>query len=139
MSQHAPLAPDHPHTSAPTGQEPEHIDMARSVGILSASLFAFFIVVAWATVILHFDLAKFREGRAPSNSIQNLGDIPPEIGRAEIGIVNQKPFELDQRAERDAMLRRHELESYGWVDPKAGIVRVPIEEAMKSLLAEQNK
>jgi hypothetical protein len=32
---------------------------------------------------------------------------------------------------------REKLETYGWVDKKAGRVRIPIENAMEKLLAEQ--
>jgi hypothetical protein len=36
-------------------------------------------------------------------------------------------------------MARDELHSYGWVDPKHGLVHVPIEQAMESLLEEHSK
>jgi hypothetical protein len=110
-------------------QEPEDIDMGRSMAILVGSLLAFAAVVVWAAIILHLNFIEVLPGGWPK--------APPEIGRAEIGIVNQKMFVVDRRVERRAAQAQDELNSYGWVNQKQGQVHIPIEQAMKALLAEQ--
>ncbi len=56
--------------------------------------------------------------------------MPSELGKQKIGIVEQQLFENATRwtDERDA--QRRKLESYGWVDRKAGVVHIPVDRAM---------
>lgn len=65
---------------------------------------------------------------------------PPPILKADPEAMSAPPPNLQTRPVQDfkAFRAREEgvLESYGWVDQKAGIVRIPIEEAMR-LLAER--
>ncbi|WP_242395860.1 hypothetical protein [Anaeromyxobacter oryzisoli] len=57
--------------------------------------------------------------------------IPPEVGASKIGLVEQQLFSGGPlRGERDRARRLERLGSYGWVDRGAGVVHVPIEEAM---------
>jgi hypothetical protein len=61
-------------------------------------------------------LSRFEPGRRPPE---------PRLQEEPFGDL------IAQRAEEDAWLR-----SYGWVDREAGVVRIPIEEAMR-LIAER--
>jgi hypothetical protein len=119
------------HSSAPESetQEPEGINMGQSMAILVGSLLAFAAVVVWATLLMNHDVNKIMPNGWP--------EAPPEVGRAEVGMVNQKIFELDRRVERRTAIAREELHSYGWVDAKNGVVHVPIERAMEQLLQEE--
>ena len=58
-----------------------------------------------------------------------------ELGRQEIGIVDQVPFEIDHRLELWRMERMGKLNGYGWVDKAKGIAHVPIEKAMDAVAA----
>jgi hypothetical protein len=129
MSEHG-IDPAHGHGHGGS-QEPEGVDMGRSMAILVGSLLAFAAVVVWATVIMNSNVHAVLPNGWP--------EAPPEVGMAEIGIVNQKMFEVDRRMERRAVQVREELNSYGWVDPQKHVVHVPIEKAIESLLAEQPK
>ena len=60
-----------------------------------------------------------------------------EIGKAEIGIVDQTPFETTRGAEHYRREQMQRLNSYGWVDPAKGTIHVPIERAIEQVLAEQ--
>ncbi len=64
---------------------------------------------------------------------------PPQMGEAEIGIVNQRPFPLEDGAPKLRAEQGSWLESYGWVDPNAGVIHVPIERAMEQVLAQEGK
>ena len=61
---------------------------------------------------------------APGNNEQAEGKEPPDL-------KNDNPLEENKRlrAEEDRT-----LSSYGWVDEKSGVVRIPIDEAKKLLL-----
>lgn len=63
--------------------------------------------------------------------------MPAEVGRTEIGMVNQEPFAEDTRAASLLRLQRERLSSYGWVDRDARLIHVPVEEAMQQLLTEE--
>jgi len=63
--------------------------------------------------------------------------VPAEVGRTEIGMVNQAPFEQDTRAETLRRRQRERLSTYGWVDRDARLIHVPVEDAMRQLLTEE--
>lgn len=64
---------------------------------------------------------------------------PPQMGQAEIGIVNQRPFALEDGAPNLRAAQGARLESYGWVDRSAGVIHVPIEHAMEQVLAQEGR
>jgi hypothetical protein len=110
------------------GHESEDaIDFRKVIAVGVVSLVIFAIASWWAVSILHSEraLLKGREEMRPGS----------EIGKAEIGIVDQVPFTKDQRL--DAWRARHAqwLNSYNWVDRPHGIVTMPIERAMDALVA----
>ena len=57
--------------------------------------------------------------------------VPPEIGLNKIGLVEQQLFDLAVRGERAEARQREQLGSFGWVDRKAGVAHIPIDEAMR--------
>src|SRR5215510_11831193 len=61
---------------------------------------------------------------APSTEEQVERKLPPDVKR-------DSPFQEMQRLREE---ENEMLSSYGWVDEKAGVVRIPIEEAKKRLL-----
>ena len=100
-------------------QEEDRISTGRivAVGIGSLAIFAIgiaFVVVDWR--------ARMSAATPPP--------IPAEAGRSKIGMVEQQLFELSVRGERDRAAKLRRLGSYGWVDREAGVVHLPIEEAM---------
>ena len=88
--------------------------VAAVVSLLVFMLFRFFEVREAARVPLAYPLAISREGA-----------LPPEP-RLQI---NPRQDLADLLAKEDALLT-----SYGWVDKNAGVVRIPIDEAMKLTL-----
>ena len=113
--------PTHGHSAAV--QEEEQLKYGKIVAVAVASLCAFAAVIFWSTNILNSTAAELqKKGALP---------LPALAGQYEVGIVNQKPFALDQRAalKRNQALAR--LNSYGWVDKQAGTVHIPIAVAMQ--------
>ena len=117
------------HLPPPEAQADEHVAGTKVVAIGVIALVVFGAAVAWSAKILD------RTTRTLSPS----GPLPvgKEIGKAEIGIVDQTPFETTRGAElyRREQLKR--LNGYGWVDPKKGIIHVPIDRAIDELLSQQ--
>jgi hypothetical protein len=58
-------------------------------------------------------------------------NIDQAEGRQSPNLKEDHPLQEMKRIRRDEEVK---LNSYGWVDEKAGIVRIPIEEAKKQLL-----
>jgi hypothetical protein len=89
------------------------------LGVLLASGAALGVMTVLKNAIEH------REPAVPPMGRRAPGQLPPEPR-----LQTNPPHELaGVRAEEDAALR-----SYGWVDRKAGIVHIDIDEAMKLLV-----
>jgi hypothetical protein len=117
------------HLPPPEAQADEHVASFKVVAVGIVSLLVFGAAVVWSSRIL----------RGTARTLQPTGPIAPgkDIGQAEIGIVDQTPFETTRGAER---YRRRDLEmlsSYGWVDRDKGIIHIPIDAAIDRFLAEQ--
>lgn len=103
--------------------EPDRIGTPRilAVGAMALLLFA---VASWVTIRYGYD-------RTRAEVLPDGPAAPPaEIGRNKIGIVEQRLFGLAVEPAEWRRGQRDRLESWGWVDRKAGVVHAPIEEAM---------
>lgn len=117
------------HMAPPQAQADEHVASFKVVAVGVISLLVFGAAVIWSSRILS----------GTAKTLQPTGPIAPgkDIGKAEIGIVDQTPFETTRGAER---YRRRDLEtlgSYGWVDRDKGIIHIPIDAAIDRYLADQ--
>lgn len=117
------------HLPPPEAQADEHIAGFKIVAVGVVALVVFGAATWWSSRILD------RSARTLSPS----GPIPvgSEIGKAEIGIVDQTPFETTRGAEHYRRRELQRLNSYGWVDAQKGIIHVPIDAAIDRFLAEQ--
>jgi hypothetical protein len=115
----------------PPEQAQEAIAWGKVLGIGIGSLVVFAVATLITARMLH----------AREKALQPMGPdpIPQQIGQAEIGIVDQAPFDVSRvlQTYRDERLSR--LSSWGWVDRKAGVVHMPIEEAMDRVVKEHRK
>lgn len=64
---------------------------------------------------------------------------PAQMGESEIAIVNQRPFALENGAPRLRSDQGTRLERYGWIDRGAGVIHMPIEQAMEQVLAQEGR
>src|SRR5262249_11924844 len=92
--QHCPFSnrpPRHPATDSEQRpvQEPEGVNVVRAVRIAIAVLIAFTLATLWADRIMHGEERKIVAQDA----------IPSEIGKPQIGMTNQRLFELQLEAE----------------------------------------
>jgi hypothetical protein len=62
---------------------------------------------------------------------------PTEIGKGEIGLVYQWPFNLSHYAADKVEAKKIPLDQFGWVDKHAGVVHIPIDQAIARYLATQ--
>jgi hypothetical protein len=97
------------------------------------------IVAVGLGSLLVFFLASLAAGRALERRRASLlpegpPAAPSQIGQEKIGIIEQKLFETARTGAEWQEEGRRRLGSYGWIDRKAGIVHVPVDEAMKRLL-----
>jgi hypothetical protein len=53
------------------------------------------------------------------------------IGVAQVGIVEPRIIELEDRALKRHAERKAQLEEYGWVDRGNGVIRIPVERGME--------
>lgn len=106
----------HPHL---VRSEEDRIATGKIIAVGVAALVIFFLGSVAVVGYLHAQGAAYV---APP--------VGAELGQNKIGMVEQQLFELARRGERDRAARLRRLGSYGWVDREAGVVHLPIEEAM---------
>jgi len=103
--------------------EPDRIATPRILAVGAASLLLFFVA---SVVTIH---SMYRR------KAEILPDGPPawpaEIGQRKIGIVEQRIFGLAVEPADVKRAQQARLHAWGWVDRKAGVVHMPIEEAME--------
>ena len=117
------------HTPASTAHQGEdQIDFTKVIVVGVVSLVLFALCTLWAVKILDGETGRLRDERGE-------GRRPSEIGKAEIGIVDQVPFDIDHRLENWRQERSTVLNSYGWVNRKRGVAHIPIEKAMEQIAA----
>ena len=115
------------HSTMPPDAPPVQRDDVNIRAILGFGLGL--IVLAIAIHLMVWLLFQYFDGR---EAVRSLPEYP-----LAIGLENRQPPEPRlQTNPRDDLraLRAHEdelLNNYGWVDKPAGIVRIPIEEAMR--------
>jgi hypothetical protein len=115
------------HSSGGHDDEVDKIDFKKVIAVGVVSLVIFALASWWAIAILHSERAM----------LNKRGEIhrPTEIGSAEIGIVDQVPFESDSRLAQWRAERAAVLNGYGWVDRAHGIIHIPIERAMDAVVS----
>ncbi len=101
-------------------QEPDGIHSAKITAVAVTAIVLFSLGTYWGATILERGGGSLREP-APAAK---------EIGRPEIGIVNQWAFSADPRGPLPLDRPGAPLGDYGWVDRQAGVIRIPVERAM---------
>jgi hypothetical protein len=110
------------------GKESEdNIDFRKVIAVGVVSLVIFALATWWAIAILHGERSQLK-GRSE-------GRPGTQLGKTEIGIVDQVPFSKDKRLEVWKIERAEWLANYNWVDRAHGIVTMPIERAMDAVVA----
>jgi len=119
------------HLPPPEAQAEEAIASGKVLLVGIIALIIFGGATFWSRSI-------WRETR---NRLEPNGPIAPgaEIGKAEIGIVDQPPFETVRTAERTRAQQTKQLQSYGWIDRDKGLIHVPIDKAIDQFVAEKGK
>jgi hypothetical protein len=119
------------HLPPPEAQAEEAISWLKVTMVAVGAAITFTIAVLLVLRLLHV-----REKALQPNGPDPL---PRQIGQAEIGIVDQVPFDVYRGLQSYRNERIERLESWGFVDKSKGTVHMPIEEAMDRVVKEQKK
>ena len=105
----------------------DEMNLKRIVAVGVVALLVFAAGILWAYFLMVGQRAAIREG----------GPEKPrsELGKAEIGIVDQVVFSADNRLDIWRAEHKKRLETYGWIDKAKGIAHMPIEQAMAKVVA----
>jgi hypothetical protein len=119
------------HMAPPPAQAEEGVRWFAVIGTGAAALIVFAIAtfVVWRYLNLR---EKFLQPEGPD-------PIPASMGRQEIGLVDQVPFDVTRSLQvyRNEGIER--LSSWGWLDRKQGTIHMPIERAMDLVIEQQRK
>jgi len=113
------------HGHGHVGSDEMNLKKIIFVGVLSLAVFAAGIV--WAYFILVGQRAEIQR-----NGVEKTAT---ELGKSEIGIVDQVLFSVDNRLEVWRAEHKKRLETYGWIDKAKGVAHIPIEQAMAKVIA----
>lgn len=115
---------------------------SRSVYSFLAGLAVAVIVVAVLLLGLYHAMDAFERRHQPQQSplVQQTQADTREVSPNEINTFPQPRLERNERLEINRFLLQEEqtLNSYGWVDQKTGVVRIPIDRAMQ-LIAQRGQ
>jgi len=117
-----------PDPASSAHQNEDQIDFTKVIVVGVVSLILFALCTLWAVRILDGETGRLRDERGERRR-------PSEVGRDEIGIVDQVPFEMDHRLDRRRQEHADALNGYGWVNRKRGVVHIPIDKAMEQVAA----
>ncbi len=111
--------------SAPLEPEEDKLPYGRLAIVAALALGAFVLGGLWSTYLLY----------RPTRELLPEDHLVParEIGKAEVGIVDQRLFAHERDAQRTRREQEDRLHSYGWVDRSAGLIHIPIEQAMSHI------
>jgi hypothetical protein len=117
------------HLPPPAAQADEHVAGFKLVAVGVIALLVFGAATVWSARILG----------GTARMLQPTGPLAPgkDVGKPEIGIVDQTPFETTRGAERYRRSDLQTLRTYGWVDRDKGIIHIPIDRAIDRFLSEQ--
>lgn len=113
----------------------EHQDVSVPGLLLSTGVLAATVVIAFFAAWWGFDYLSARDKDKLSAfplAAQERGRLPPEPRLEEIDRLEGK--KVDVRPSELPTAQQRRLETYGWVDEKAGVVRIPISRAMKIIV-----
>jgi len=119
-----------PHPSGSQSGKDVHADGMNLTKIMlvgAGALAVFAVGIIWSSYLLGSQLKEIGEtGRAGPAS---------EVGKPEIGIVDQVLFSTDTRLSVWKAEHAKRLGKYGWVDRAKGVAHMPIELAMQKVIA----
>jgi len=119
-----------PHPSGPQSGTDAHADGMNLTKIMlvgAGALAVFAVGIIWSYFLWGAELREIGgRGRAAPAS---------EIGKPEIGIVDQVLFSTDTRLTVWKAEHAKRLGKYGWVDRAKGVAHIPIELAMQKVIA----
>lgn len=135
-----PMTEETKHDQRNPGLEFEHQDLSPSGvyaflgGLAVAGIVIYFVLLG----LYHFMDAYERSHQPPQNPLVKTEVDTRHVSPQRIQEFPQPRLETNERTEIDDFLLKEEqtLDSYGWVDQKAGVVRIPIERAMQ-LIAQR--
>ncbi len=117
-----------PHQTRSPGLDDDGVDMKKILAVGTVSLVIFAISAFIAYLIMRSDAREV--------AARGLPPPPSELGRDEIGIVDQVEFSQDHRLQEWKAAKRKRLESYGWVNRDKGLVHIPIETAIDQVVGQ---
>jgi hypothetical protein len=108
----------------PTGYEDSDVSVGRLFAFAGGVVGLVVLGVLGSAAVFHFFVQHQPLG-PPASPFENVRALPPQPRLQTSAPVDLKSY----RGGQDKALG-----SYGWVDPQAGIVRIPVDRAMDLLL-----
>jgi len=104
----------------------------------------FGVIGTGAASILVFAIATFVVWRYMNHReklLQPIGPmpVPAELGKPEVGIVDQVPFDVTRTLQIYKAGELERLSSWGWMDRKQGTIHMPIDRAIELQAQEQKE
>ena len=107
--------------------EPDAVTAAPVVGVVTAVVVIFVVAVFWAWRLQ----TRLEAGH---ETALDRPTPPTHAYRYEVGMLNQQPFALEERAARTKAEQRAALERLGWADRAQQQVQLPLARGIERLV-----
>jgi cytoskeletal protein RodZ len=108
----------------PRRYEPSEVSVKQLFGFAAGVVGLVLVGVLGSIVVFHLFVHHTPMG-PPASPFDDTRELPPKVR-----LQTAAPEDLNRYRDEQNKI----LSEYGWVDPKAGIVRIPVDRAMELLL-----
>jgi hypothetical protein len=112
-------------------QEPDAVPVGRVLRIGLWGVLVTVVAIWLSAIFLRQDEAIVP---APAAHTARLDEDTKDVGILELGMYSARGERPDGPAQKLKAEKEAQLRSYGWVDEKAGIIRIPIERAYDQVI-----
>jgi hypothetical protein len=136
-----PGFPDHRHTGHETEYEREDLGtrgiFAFMIGLAITGIIIYFIIIHMYSFLDNYERSQMATASPLATSRGAMSRVVTQADMDKMFKDNGAPMlETDERTQLRGFLMDQEdqLNSYGWIDQKAGVAHIPIERAMDLLV-----
>jgi hypothetical protein len=114
-------------------QDDEQLPWGRVGKLVFVALAVFGIGIVFALFVLKQEQGALDQGGQKTIELVEGCDKDP-LKCSQVGMVEHKQIELEQRASTAKVKAKARLSSYGWIDKENKLVHVPVEVGMQRVI-----
>ncbi len=114
-------------------QDDEHLPWGRIGRLVFVALIIFGFGIVFALFVLKQEQGALDQGGQKTVELLEGCDKDP-LKCSQVGMVEHKQIELEQRAKNAKIKAKERLAGYGWIDKENKLVHVPVDVGMQRVI-----